>query len=70
MDWPPQTLDLNPIENLWELPEKATSMQDLGEKIMKFWMKINILTLQKLIETQRIPQRICAVIKAKGSPIK
>ena len=28
----------------------------------------NLVTLQKLIET--MPQRLCAVIKAKGSPTK
>ena len=40
MDWPPQSSDLNPIENLWSVQEKAlrsgltlpSSIQDLGEK--------------------------------------
>ena len=72
MDWPPESR-LNPIENLWDVLEKTlhsgptlpSSLQDLGEK---FWMEINAVTLQKLIET--MPQRMRAVIKAKGGPMK
>ena len=43
-------------------------MQDLGEKLMEHWMEINLVTLQKLIET--MPQQMYAAIKAKGSPAK
>ena len=72
MDWPPQTPDLNPIENLWDVLDKTlrsgptlpSSIQELGEKLMQHWTEINLVTLQKLIETMH------AVIKAKGGQNK
>ncbi|KAJ0016393.1 hypothetical protein NQD34_014682 [Periophthalmus magnuspinnatus] len=39
-----------------------------GEKLMQHWMEINLVTLQKLIET--MPQRMCDVIKAKDGTTK
>ena len=59
VDWPPQSPDLNPTENLWDVLEKAlhsgptrpSSVQDLGEKLMQHWSEINLETLQNLIET-------------------
>ena len=76
MDWPPQSPDLSPTENLWDVLEKAlhsgptlpSSIQDLGEKLMQHWMEINLVILQKFIET--MPQRMCAIIKAKGDLTK
>ena len=67
---------IDPIENLWDVLEKAlrsgqtlpSSIQDVGETLMQHWMEINLVTLQKLIET--MPQRMRAVIKAKGGPTK
>ncbi|MED6257987.1 hypothetical protein ATANTOWER_001394 [Ataeniobius toweri] len=49
----------NPIENIWDVLEKAlrsrqtlpSSIQDLGEKLIQHWVEINLVILQKLIET-------------------
>ncbi|KAF7648268.1 hypothetical protein LDENG_00159640 [Lucifuga dentata] len=49
-------------------PTLPSSIQDLGEKLMQFWMEINVVTLHKLIEM--MPWRMRAVNKAKGGPTK
>ena len=59
MACPPQSSDLNPIEDLWDVLEKAllsgptlpSSIKDHGEKLIQHWTEINLVTLQKLIET-------------------
>ena len=39
MDWPPYSLDLNTIENIWSLLKKLVSqtLDDLDSAIVKFW---------------------------------
>ena len=45
MDWLPQSPDINPTENLWDVLEKTlhsgptlpSSIQDLGEKLIQLW---------------------------------
>lgn len=47
---PPQSPDINPTDNFWEVIEKAlhsgltipSSTQDLGEKLMQPWTEINV----------------------------
>ena len=76
MDWPPQSLDLNPIENLWQQvdvelrrrPGIISGKVELWEKIEKVWEEINVETCINLIES--MPRRIQEVIKAKGGYTK
>ena len=70
MDWPPQSPDLNPVENLWKiLGEKVmernpTNTEDLWVKLQEEWSKISIEDCQELI---RSCSRCAAVIESKGS---
>lgn len=76
LDWPAQSPDLNPIEHLWADLKKRiarkrgdiTSKQDLWEAIEEEWEATPKSLLRSLIDS--MPQRIEAVIKAKGGPTK
>lgn len=76
LDWPGNSPDLNPIENLWELLKReiskvlVTNKRQLIEKLIVEWhrnpqIKENCV---KLIES--MPQRIKSVIQAKGEVTK
>jgi transposase len=73
MEWPPQSPDLNPIENMWQLlkirlnefetPPKG--VQELYERVTKVWY--DVITkeeCQKCIES--MPKRIKMCLKNKG----
>jgi transposase len=72
IEWPPQSPDLSPIENLWatlirrlnqyESPPKG--MIELWERVESEWNKIEAEECRRLVES--MPDRIRAVLKAKG----
>ncbi|GMF54463.1 unnamed protein product [Phytophthora fragariaefolia] len=70
MGHPPQSPDLNPIENLWGIMKAelhktpATDLDDLREKLAMIWYKIPVGIVQKLIYS--MPARLEAVRKEKG----
>ncbi len=71
LDWPPQSPDLNPIENLWwhvkqEISKlKLGKLDELHDGLKRAWESISNERCRKLIES--MPRRIDQVIKNNGS---
>lgn len=72
MPWPAQSPDLNPIENLWSILDvrckarKPTTVQALVEVLRQAWESLEVGVLENLVAS--MPQRLNAVIEAKGLP--
>ena len=75
--WPPQSADMNPIENLWDLLKQevgklptATSREQLKTRIMQAWANLGKRTevLQSLCDS--MPRRIQRLLEAKGGTTK
>ncbi len=74
LDWPGNSPDLNPIENLWGIVKrkmrnkKPKNADELKATVKETWASIPPQQCHKLITS--MPRRIEAVIKAKGAPTK
>ena len=72
LEWPSNSPDLNPIENLWSFlnlqlknrPEKPTSKEELWGQLEEEWKKLAGYLLGSLVDS--MPQRCQDVIAARG----
>ncbi len=72
LNWPANSPDLNPIENLWGIVKRKmryarpNNAEELKAAIRATWALITPEQCHRLIDT--MPRRIAAVIQAKGAP--
>ena len=73
-DWPPNSPDISPIENLWAIiktkirEEDTSSLEKLEAALRRAWSAVPPSTLQKLADS--LPDRLADVRKRKGQPLK
>jgi hypothetical protein len=74
MDWPAQSPDLNPIENLWGDIKKAvfeakpTNAEQQWAVVRRAWSEIPVIRCQKLVDS--MSRRCAAVIRNNGYTTK
>ncbi len=74
LNWPANSPDLNPIENLWGIVKRKmryarpNNAEELKATIRATWALITPEQCHRLIDS--MPGRIAAVIQAKGAPTK
>ncbi len=76
LDWPPQSPDLNPIENLWAIIKVrrqnkfgfTKSRDELINLIFDIWNEVDIELREKLAGS--IVKRLDACLRSGGKPTK
>jgi len=69
--WPPNSPDINPVENLWSIMDEVVykdptveTMKDLKRRLRQAWKNTPLFTLYDL--SQSLLQRLQNVIRNKG----
>ena len=76
LEWPPQSLDLNLIENLWvQLERKLAGYETEPSGILELWERVdaswNKIAAELCMELMKsTPGHVSAVLKAKGGYTK
>jgi transposase len=76
LPWPPQSPDLNPIENLWAIVKQKrvkkfgfpTTKVELIDQIFSVWNDINVELCETLSDS--VVRRLDACLKANGMSTK
>lgn len=74
MVWPPQSPDLNPIEQVWDLIDRKipkgrrSSQEQMWKYVQHYWNQVTNNELRLYIDS--MPRRCQAVIDAKGRHTK
>ena len=74
LEWPPQSPDLNPIENIWALLDKNITIEnrrnrdEFFKSLVDAWNNLSLDVLKNLVES--LPRRLEAVVKSKGGNTK
>jgi len=66
-----QSLDLNPIENLWHVVKKTVyhkNLTELDDIVLQAWQDIPPELCRQLVDS--MPNRVSACIAAHGGPTK
>ncbi len=74
MDWPGNSPDLNPMENLWNIMKDGLKSKDIGSapklqaELKKLWVSLDQAMLRNLSDS--MPHRLQMVLNAKGEMTK
>ena len=73
IDWPSNSPDANPVENLWSIikrrveKRKPTNLEELNKFLHEEWINIDVVVLNHLVNSMK--SRCLALIESKGERI-